>query len=66
MEKYILILNQLKNHHITDRIVVFQEGALFPWLTVYQNIEFGLKIAKISKDKRRKTIMHFIDLVQLI
>ena len=49
----------------TDRVVVFQEGALFPWLTVYQNIEFGLKIAKIPKDKRRKTIMHFIDLVQL-
>ncbi|MGN6614156.1 MAG: ABC transporter ATP-binding protein, partial [Candidatus Nitrosocosmicus sp.] len=47
------------------RIVVFQEGALFPWLTVYQNIEFGLKIAKISKDKRRKIILHFIDLVQL-
>ena len=48
-----------------DRVKVFQEGVLFPWLTVYQNIEFGLKIAKIPKDKRRKTILHFIDLVQL-
>ena len=51
MEKYILILNQSKNQLDTDRVVVFQEGVLFPWLTVYQNIEFGLKIAKISKDK---------------
>ena len=55
----------IKESLYSDRIVVFQEGALFPWLTVYQNIEFGLKIAKISKDKRRKTIIDFIDLVQL-
>jgi NitT/TauT family transport system ATP-binding protein len=55
----------IKESPYSDRIVVFQEGALFPWLTVYQNIEFGLKISKISKDERRKTIMHFIDLVQL-
>ncbi|MGN6629008.1 MAG: ABC transporter ATP-binding protein [Candidatus Nitrosocosmicus sp.] len=48
-----------------DRIVVFQEGALFPWLTVYQNIEFGLKIAKIPPHQRKKTILYFIDLVQL-
>jgi len=25
-----------------DRIVIFQENALFPWLNVVQNIEFGL------------------------
>jgi len=55
----------IKESSNTDRVVVFQEGALFPWLTVYQNIEFGLKIAKISKDKRSKTILDFIDLVQL-
>lgn len=49
----------------TDRIIIFQEGALFPWLTVYENIEFGLKIAKISKEKRRETVMHYINMVQL-
>ena len=49
----------------TDRVVVFQEGALFPWLTVYKNIEFGLKIAKISKSKRRESVMRHIDMVQL-
>jgi NitT/TauT family transport system ATP-binding protein len=49
----------------TDRIIIFQEGALFPWLTVYENIEFGLKIAKISKEKRREIVMHYIDMVQL-
>lgn len=49
----------------TDRIIIFQEGALFPWLTVYENIEFGLKIAKLSKEKRREIVMHYIDMVQL-
>jgi NitT/TauT family transport system ATP-binding protein len=49
----------------TDHIIIFQEGALFPWLTVYENIEFGLKIAKISKEKRREIVMHYIDMVQL-
>jgi NitT/TauT family transport system ATP-binding protein len=49
----------------TDRIIIFQEGALFPCLTVYENIEFGLKIAKISKEKRREIVMHYIDMVQL-
>ncbi|MEM3152363.1 MAG: ATP-binding cassette domain-containing protein, partial [Candidatus Nitrosocaldus sp.] len=25
-----------------DRIMIFQEGALFPWLTIIENVEFGL------------------------
>jgi NitT/TauT family transport system ATP-binding protein len=49
----------------TDRVVVFQEGALFPWLTVYKNIEFGLKISKIPKTERRESVMRHIDMVQL-
>lgn len=48
-----------------NRIIIFQEGALFPWLTVYENIEFGLKIAKIPKEKRREIVMHYVDMVQL-
>ena len=50
---------------ILIRIVVFQDGVLFPWLTVYQNIEFGLKIAKVPKIQRTETIMHYIEMVQL-
>lgn len=51
----------------TDRIVIFQEAALFPWLIVYENVEFGLKVAKLPENKRRDIVivMHYIDLVQL-
>ena len=49
----------------TDRIVIFQEAALFPWLTVYENVEFGLKVAKLPKNRRRDIVMQYIDLVQL-
>ena len=49
----------------TDRVVVFQEGALFPWLTVYGNIEFGLTIAKVPKKNRKEKVMKLIETVQL-
>ena len=49
----------------TDRVVVFQEGALFPWLTVCENIEFGLKIARIPNEKRKEKVMKLIEMVQL-
>jgi NitT/TauT family transport system ATP-binding protein len=49
----------------TDRVVVFQEGALFPWLTVYGNIEFGLTIAKVPKNKRKEKVLKLIEMVQL-
>src|SRR5437773_6519258 len=32
-----------------DRIMIFQEHGLFPWLTVGQNIEFGMKMKGIPK-----------------
>lgn len=49
----------------TDRVVVFQEGALFPWLTVYGNIEFGLTLAKVPKNKRKDKVLKLIEMVQL-
>ncbi|VFJ15382.1 Aliphatic sulfonates import ATP-binding protein SsuB [Candidatus Nitrosocosmicus franklandus] len=50
----------------TDRVVVFQEGALFPWLTVYENIEFGLKIARVPRNKRKEKVLKLIEMVQLL
>jgi len=48
-----------------ERGVIFQQYALFPWLTVRQNVEFGLKLSGHKKDERRKIADHFIGLVGL-
>ena len=37
-----------------ERIMMFQESALFPWLTAFQNIEIALKMAKIPKRSTRR------------
>ncbi|MEM4248907.1 MAG: ABC transporter ATP-binding protein [Candidatus Nitrosotenuis sp.] len=48
-----------------DRILVFQEGALFPWLKVRDNVEFGLKIAGIPESERREISSRYLDMMQL-
>lgn len=48
-----------------DRIMVFQEGALFPWLKVIDNVEFGLKIAHIPKVQRNEIAKRYLDMMQL-
>lgn len=49
----------------SDRACVFQEDAVFPWMTVNRNIEYGLKRKKISKEKRDKIVAHYLKLVGL-
>jgi len=48
-----------------ERILVFQEGALFPWLKVKDNVEFGLKIAGIPPNERAQISKRFLDMMQL-
>ena len=47
------------------RVVVFQDAALFPWLSVMGNVEFGLRIAGVPKTERRTQAMAYIKLVHL-
>jgi NitT/TauT family transport system ATP-binding protein len=49
----------------TKRIMIFQEGALFPWLNVQDNVEFGPKIAKMPKEMRRQVADKYIEIVGL-
>jgi NitT/TauT family transport system ATP-binding protein len=49
----------------TDRILLFQELGLFPWLTVRQNAEFGLKMAGVSKNERKERARFFLRMVHL-
>jgi NitT/TauT family transport system ATP-binding protein len=48
-----------------DRGMVFQTYTLFPWLTVRQNIEFGLDVAGRSKAERREISQHYVDKIGL-
>jgi len=48
-----------------DILVVFQEAALFPWLTVLENVEFGLKIAGVPVRERREKALEAVKTVHL-
>jgi len=48
-----------------DRGFIMQGYALFPWRTVWRNIEYGLEVKKVPKKERRAIIEKFIDLVDL-
>ena len=49
-----------------DRGVVFQEYALFPWLTVYENIAFGLREQRIPMPERDTRVREQIEIVGLL
>ncbi|MEW5977943.1 MAG: ABC transporter ATP-binding protein [Acidobacteriota bacterium] len=49
----------------TDRVVIFQDLALFPWLTVLQNVEFGLRMANVAERDRRECAVRFLKMVHL-
>ncbi|MBI3324308.1 MAG: ABC transporter ATP-binding protein [Candidatus Omnitrophica bacterium] len=48
-----------------DRVVVFQDAALFPWLTVQANVEFGLRMMDLPKPTRRERALEHLKLVHL-
>ena len=48
-----------------DRVVMFQEAALYPWLNVIENVMFGLEAAGYPKDARREIAEKYLKLVRL-
>lgn len=48
-----------------DRVVMFQESALFPWLKVIDNVEFGMKISGIPKKERYEKALKYLRMVHL-
>lgn len=48
-----------------ERGVIFQQYALFAWLTVEKNVEYGLKIQKVPKEQRREIARKYIEMVGL-
>ncbi len=49
----------------TDRILIFQELGLFPWLTVGGNVEFGMKMKNVDKAEREEKVQFYLRLVHL-
>lgn len=48
-----------------DRGVVFQETNLFPWLTVEENIQYGLKINHDKKDNMKQLTQDYLKYIEL-
>jgi NitT/TauT family transport system ATP-binding protein len=45
------------------RIFIFQEGAIFPWLTVDDNVGFG--VDRKTRDERERIVKHYVEMVGL-
>lgn len=58
---------KIQNTEPYDREVntVFQNYALFPHMTIYENVAFGLTIKKVSKNEIKKRVTEMLELVQL-
>ncbi|KXH78546.1 ABC transporter ATP-binding protein [Sporosarcina sp. HYO08] len=48
-----------------DRVVVFQEAGLFPWLTVLENVTYGLLLKKMPKQEAEAKAIEFLKMVHL-
>ena len=49
----------------TDRIMIFQDHGLFPWLNVGENVEFGMKMKGVPKAERLEKTRYYLQLVHL-
>jgi NitT/TauT family transport system ATP-binding protein len=61
----ILVDDQPVGEPTWQRTVVFQDYALFPWMTVAENIEFGLEMKRIPAAERKQVVARNIQLVGL-
>jgi NitT/TauT family transport system ATP-binding protein len=48
-----------------DRGMVFQSYTLYPWMTVQENVEFGLKLQGMARRQRREEASRYLDVVGL-
>lgn len=50
----------------SDRVVMFQEPALFPWLNVLDNVKFGMRAAGIEKEEQDRRAEKYLRMVHLL
>lgn len=61
----VIVNGHRVNSYGPDIVIIFQEDALFPWLDVTGNVEFGLKEKGVPRDERRKIAAEYIEMVGL-
>ena len=59
------IMNNVKPHE-RDTPLVWQSLALFPFLTVIENVEFGLKMRGIDKLERKKRALEWLEKLDIL
>jgi NitT/TauT family transport system ATP-binding protein len=50
---------------LPERSLIFQDSSLFPWLTVWQNVTFGLALKGVGRDERRAVAQEMLATVGL-
>lgn len=48
-----------------DRVMMFQESALYPWKTVLENVMFGMELSGIPVKERTERAKHYLHMVRL-
>lgn len=61
----IIVDNQLVTGPGADRGMVFQKYTLYPWMSIQENVEFGLKLLNFPALKRREIASYYLDIVGL-
>jgi NitT/TauT family transport system ATP-binding protein len=64
-EGSIILDNRVLTGPGADRGMVFQAYSLFPWMTVEENIRFGLKLKKMAKPEADKIVDKYLELIGL-
>ncbi|MBI5648902.1 MAG: ABC transporter ATP-binding protein [Chloroflexi bacterium] len=49
----------------TERVMIFQNAALFPWLNVFDNVKFGLNMIGVAKPERQIVARRYLQMVHL-
>lgn len=61
----ILLNGKAVNGPGADRTVMFQDHGLYPWLSVIENVKFGMKLAGVSAQEQEEKAMHYLKMVHL-
>jgi len=61
----ILVDNQEITGPGRNRVLIFQEPALFPWLNVMDNVAFGLNCAGVPKKDQTRKVLEYLRMVGL-